>query len=131
MWECEWEKGRVEDDPEQYFIIFIISLLYPAMENGACGAHNHNSDVAARGTRRVTTIKTLPSHGIVRIAQGLVHVKVTISINPILNKPAAAGLLATLTVFTDAKACTSSDVIFDDEVAPTSSSSPSLSELAL
>ena len=70
MWECEWEKGRVEDDPEQYFIIFIISLLYPAMENGACGAHNHNSDVAARGTRRVTTIKTLPSHGIVRIAQG-------------------------------------------------------------
>ena len=58
----------------------------------------------------------LPSHGIVRIAQGLVHVgKGTIGIDPILNKPAAAGLLATLTTFTDAKACTSSNVIFDDD----------------
>lgn len=47
----------------------------------------------------------------VRIAQGLVHMgKGTIGINPfyldraILNKPAVAGLLATLTAFTDAKA---------------------------
>jgi hypothetical protein len=63
----------------------------------------------------------------VRIAQGLVHMgKGTIGINPfyldrtILNKPAVAGLLATLTAFTDAKACKCSDVIFDDELTPTS-----------
>jgi 26S proteasome regulatory subunit N1 len=54
----------------------------------------------------------------VRIAQGLVHMgKGTIGINPfyldraILSKPAVAGLLATLTAFTDAKACECSDVV--------------------
>jgi len=54
----------------------------------------------------------------VRIAQGLVHMgKGTIGINPfyldraILSKPAVAGLLATLTAFTDAKACKFSDVV--------------------
>jgi 26S proteasome regulatory subunit N1 len=48
----------------------------------------------------------------VRIAQGLVHMgKGTIGLNPffsdrnIMSKPAVAGLLATLTAFTDAKAC--------------------------
>lgn len=48
----------------------------------------------------------------VRIAQGLVHMgKGTIGINPffsdrnIMSRPAIAGLLATLTAFTDAKAC--------------------------
>ncbi len=57
----------------------------------------------------------------VRIAQGLVHMgKGTIGINPfyldraILNKPAVAGLLATLTALTDAKACKYSDVVFDN-----------------
>jgi len=59
----------------------------------------------------------------VRIAQGLVHMgKGTIGINPfyldraILSKPAVAGLLATLTAFTDAKACKFSDVaiVVDD-----------------
>ena len=57
----------------------------------------------------------------VRIAQGLVHMgKGTIGINPfyldrtILNKPAVAGLLATLTAFTDAKACKCSNIIFDN-----------------
>jgi 26S proteasome regulatory subunit N1 len=57
----------------------------------------------------------------VRIAQGLVHMgKGTIGINPfyldraIINKPAVAGLLATLTAFTDAKACKCLDVVFDD-----------------
>lgn len=50
----------------------------------------------------------------VRIAQGLVHMgKGTITINPffsdraIMSKPAVAGLLASLTAFTDTKACTS------------------------
>lgn len=49
---------------------------------------------------------------IVRIAQGLIHMgKGTIGINPffmdrsIMNGTAVAGLLATLTAFTDAKAC--------------------------
>jgi 26S proteasome regulatory subunit N1 len=48
----------------------------------------------------------------VRIAQGLVHMgKGTLGVNPlfsdrnIMNRPAVAGLLATLTAFTDAKAC--------------------------
>jgi len=48
----------------------------------------------------------------VRIAQGLVHMgKGTIGINPffsdrqIMSRTAVAGLLATLTAFTDAKAC--------------------------
>jgi 26S proteasome regulatory subunit N1 len=64
----------------------------------------------------------------VRIAQGLVHMgKGTIGINPfyldraILNKPAVAGLLATLTAFTDAKACKCSDVVFDNELTLSSS----------
>ena len=63
----------------------------------------------------------------VRIAQGLVHMgKGTIGINPfyldrgILNKPAVAGLLATLTAFTDAKACECSNVVFDDVLTPSS-----------
>lgn len=50
----------------------------------------------------------------VRIAQGLVHMgKGTIGLNPffsdrnIMSRPAVAGLLATLTAFTDAKACES------------------------
>jgi 26S proteasome regulatory subunit N1 len=50
----------------------------------------------------------------VRIAQGLVHMgKGTITINPffgdrnIMSRPAVAGLLATLTAFTDAKGCES------------------------
>lgn len=49
---------------------------------------------------------------VVRIAQGLVHMgKGTIGLNPffsdrnIMSRPAVAGLLATLTAFTDAKAC--------------------------
>lgn len=49
----------------------------------------------------------------VRIAQGLVHMgKGTIGINPffsdrsIMSRPAVAGLLATLTAFTDSKGCT-------------------------
>jgi 26S proteasome regulatory subunit N1 len=49
---------------------------------------------------------------IVRIAQGLVHAgKGTVTINPffhdrsIMSRTAVAGLLATLTAFTDAKAC--------------------------
>ena len=49
---------------------------------------------------------------VVRIAQGLVNMgKGTITINPffadrqIMSKTAVAGLLATLTAFTDAKAC--------------------------
>lgn len=49
---------------------------------------------------------------VVRIAQGLVHMgKGTIGINPffldrsVMSRTAVAGLLATLTVFTDAKAC--------------------------
>ena len=61
----------------------------------------------------------------VRIAQGLVHMgKGTIGINPfyldraILNKPAVAGLLATLTAFTDAKACKCSDIVCDDGLTP-------------
>jgi 26S proteasome regulatory subunit N1 len=48
----------------------------------------------------------------VRIAQGLVHMgKGTIGLNPffsdrnIMSRSAVAGLLATLTAFTDAKAC--------------------------
>ena len=48
----------------------------------------------------------------VRIAQGLVHMgKGTIGLNPffsdrsIMSRPAVAGLLATLTAFTDAKSC--------------------------
>ena len=48
----------------------------------------------------------------VRIAQGLVHMgKGTIGISPFffdrttMHKPAVAALLATLTAFTDAKAC--------------------------
>lgn len=48
----------------------------------------------------------------VRIAQGLVHMgKGTIGLNPffsdrnIMSRPAVAGLLATLTAFTDAKGC--------------------------
>lgn len=48
----------------------------------------------------------------VRIAQGLVHMgKGTIGLNPffcdrtIMSRPAVAGLLATITAFTDAKAC--------------------------
>lgn len=48
----------------------------------------------------------------VRIAQGLVHMgKGTIGLNPffadrsIMSRPAVAGLLATLTAFTDSKAC--------------------------
>ncbi len=48
----------------------------------------------------------------VRIAQGLVHMgKGTIALNPffsdrgVMSRPAVAGLLATLTAFTDAKAC--------------------------
>ena len=48
----------------------------------------------------------------VRVAQGLVHMgKGTIGLNPffsdraIMHKPATAALLATLTAFTDAKAC--------------------------
>ena len=50
----------------------------------------------------------------VRIAQGLVHMgKGTIGLNPffsdrsIMSRPAVAGLLATLTAFTDAKGCAS------------------------
>jgi 26S proteasome regulatory subunit N1 len=50
----------------------------------------------------------------VRIAQGLVHMgKGTVTINPffcdrnIMSRPAVAGLLATLTAFTDAKGCES------------------------
>jgi 26S proteasome regulatory subunit N1 len=50
----------------------------------------------------------------VRIAQGLVHLgKGTIGLNPffcdrsIMSRPAVAGLLATLTAFTDAKSCKS------------------------
>src|SRR6266478_2927552 len=63
----------------------------------------------------------------VRIAQGLVHMgKGTIGINPfyldraILNKPAVAGLLATLIAFTDAKACKCSDVVFIRQLTPSS-----------
>ena len=48
----------------------------------------------------------------VRIAQGMVHMgKGTIGLNPfffdrsIMSRPAVAGLLATLTAFTDAKSC--------------------------
>jgi len=48
----------------------------------------------------------------VRVAQGMVHMgKGTIGLNPffcdrnIMHRPAVAGLLATLTAFTDAKAC--------------------------
>jgi 26S proteasome regulatory subunit N1 len=48
----------------------------------------------------------------VRISQGLVHMgKGTITVNPffsdrnIMSRPAVAGLLATLTAFTDAKGC--------------------------
>lgn len=48
----------------------------------------------------------------VRISQGLVHMgKGTIGLNPffcdrsIMSRPAVAGLLATLTAFTDAKGC--------------------------
>jgi len=48
----------------------------------------------------------------VRVAQGLVHMgKGTIGLNPffcdrtIMHRPATAALLATLTAFTDAKAC--------------------------
>src|SRR5712671_5928793 len=59
----------------------------------------------------------------VRIAQGLVHMgKGTIGINPFyldratLSKPAVAGLLATLTAFTDAKACKCSTFAFDNEL---------------
>lgn len=51
---------------------------------------------------------------VVRIAQGLVHMgKGTIGINPffldrtVMSRTAVAGLLATLTAFTDAKACES------------------------
>ena len=58
----------------------------------------------------------------VRIAQGLVHMgKGTIGISPfyldrtILSKTAIAGLLATLTAFTDAKACKFSLDQFDAE----------------
>lgn len=49
---------------------------------------------------------------VVRIAQGLVHMgKGTISVNPffldrsVMSRTAVAGLLATLTAFTDAKSC--------------------------
>jgi len=63
----------------------------------------------------------------VRIAQGLVHMgKGTIGINPfyldraILSKPAVAGLLATLTAFTDAKACKYSDVVLGSGLTPPS-----------
>jgi 26S proteasome regulatory subunit N1 len=55
----------------------------------------------------------------VRIAQGLVHMgKGTIGINPffsdrnIMSRTAVAGLLATLTAFTDAKACESFSTFF-------------------
>lgn len=57
---------------------------------------------------------------VVRIAQGLVHMgKETIGINPfrflhrsIMSKTAVTGILATLTAFTDAKACKSYRFIF-------------------
>jgi len=55
----------------------------------------------------------------VRIAQGLVHMgKGTIGVNPffsdrnIMSRTAVAGLLATLTAFTDAKSCESSQTSF-------------------
>ena len=71
----------------------------------------------------------------VRVAQGLVHMgKGTIGINPffsdrnVMSRTAVAGLLATLTAFTDAKGCKSPLVSYNkfvvaDEVAQLSSTS--------
>ena len=81
---------------------------------GLVGAGTNNARLAQMLRRLAGYYQKEPdSLFMVRIAQGLVHMgKGTIGLNPffadrsVMSKPAVAGLLATLTAFTDAKSCT-------------------------